>query len=268
MCTNYPTIRLARSSAELCFRNVTHPLTKGIPDLWERPLNAWEAALQAAGSSNRTLDTRLRHVRQVARGLGIRNPHEVTEEALLAWCGRQDWMPETRHAYYSSLRGFFKHLYRSTANPAQVLPSVRRYAGQPRPTSEVALIGALDIADERTQLILLLGAQCGLRPFEIAKVHKNDVVQDLLGLSLRVLGKGGKERLVPLEDRLLTHKILVVPSLNGGYLFPGAIDGHLSARWVSQLASRVLPTPWTLHTLRHRFATMSFHIGGKDIIAV
>lgn len=103
---------------------------------------------------------------------------------------------------------------------------------------------------------------------EIAKVHKDDIVVDLFGYSLRVLGKGSKERLVPLEDTWLAHKILQTCTATGGYLFPGAINGHLSPRWVSTLATRALPHPWTLRSLRHRCATQSYRSGGKNIVAV
>ncbi len=248
--------------------DITHPLTKPVPPLWNQPLETWEKVIRAAGHAERTVETRLRHVRQAARGLRTGDPRQVTSSDLLMWCGDQSWAPETRHSYYVSLRGFFNHLHDGEGNPAAVLPTVRRHPGIPWPTPEEELAEALQTADERTELILLLAAEGGLRPVEIAKVHKDDIVVDLFGYSLRVLGKGSKERLVPLEDTWLAHKILQTCTATGGYLFPGAINGHLSPRWVSTLATRALPHPWTLRSLRHRCATQSYRSGGKNIVAV
>ena len=50
--------------------------------------------------------------------------------------------------------------------------------------------------------MLRLGAECGLRRGEIARVHSDDVMDDLLGRSLVVRGKGDKQRIVPLPDDL------------------------------------------------------------------
>lgn len=83
-------------------------------------------------------------------------------------------------------------------------------------------------------LILRLGAQAGLRRGEIAQIHAHDLSRDLLGWSLLVHGK---------------------------------INGHLSARRVGELAAEALPAPWTLHTLRHRFATRAYEATG-DLVTV
>ena len=53
----------------------------------------------------------------------------------------------------------------------------------------------------------------------------------------------------------------------GGWMLPGQINGHLSARRVGELAAEALPAPWTLHTLRHRFATRAYDATG-DLVTV
>ena len=79
-------------------------------------------------------------------------------------------------------------------------------------------------------------------------------MRDLIGWTLVVHGKGGKVRLVPLEDDM-AYLLLELPE---GYMLPGDVDGHLSVAYVGRLASRALPGRWTLHKLRHRFATKGF----------
>lgn len=111
--------------------------------------------------------------------------------------------------------------------------------------------------------MLRLAAEAGLRRAEIARIHSRDLVDDLLGWSLVVHGKGGRERVVPLPVPLA----LELRGYGPGYVFPGADRGHLSARWVGKLVSRALPRPWTTHTLRHRFATRAYQLE-RDLLAV
>jgi len=118
-------------------------------------------------------------------------------------------------------------------------------------------------ADPRTGLILRLAAECGLRRAEIAVIHTRDLIEDLLGWSLLVHGKGRKQRIVPLTDGIAAQ----LRELEPGYVFPGQIDGHLSPRRVGELATVVLDDSWTLHTLRHRFATRTYSID-HDTFAV
>ena len=52
-----------------------------------------------------------------------------------------------------------------------------------------------------------------------------------------------------------------------GYLFPNGAGGHLTAKYVAEVAQKVLPSPWTLHTLRHRFASRAYR-GTRNLRAV
>ena len=93
----------------------------------------------------------------------------------------------------------------------------------------------------------------GLRRIEISRIDtRADLIEDLLGWSLIVHGKGNKLRLVPLWPAL-AEEILSRPP---GWLFRGhGPDGHLSAAAVGARITKCLPHPWTTHSLRHTFAT-------------
>jgi integrase len=52
-----------------------------------------------------------------------------------------------------------------------------------------------------------------------------------------------------------------------GWLFPTGFGGHLTPDAVGRLVSRVLPDGWTMHTLRHRFATRGYR-GTHNLRAV
>lgn len=107
--------------------------------------------------------------------------------------------------------------------------------------------------------MLLLAAYAGLRRAEIAAVHTRDIQDGCL----RVTGKGGRTRVIPLHpeiERALT-------GIDDGYIFPGKDRGHLSAGHVGKILQRQLGSGWTAHTLRHRFATKAYAVN-RDLFAV
>lgn len=107
--------------------------------------------------------------------------------------------------------------------------------------------------------MLMLAAHAGLRCAEIAAVHTRDAVDGVL----RVHGKGGRVRSVPLTSALEQ----AITSMPAGYAFPGADRGHLSAHWVGRVIADALGGGWTAHTLRHAFATKAY-AADRDLLAV
>lgn len=103
------------------------------------------------------------------------------------------------------------------------------------------------------KLMIRLGAECGLRRGEIARVHSDNVVADSAGRSLIVRGKGDKQRIVPLPDDLAG----IIMDAHG-YLFPGRFGGHVEESYVGDHISHLLPDGYGAHTLRHRFATVTY----------
>lgn len=223
---------------------------------WERSVVLWAGFMTASACTPTTIEQRTYHVARVGRALGGR-PGDVTTAALVDWLSERDWKPNTRRAYRGSLRAFFGwlvaagHLERS---PAAALPTVKVPRPVPRPTPETAYRLALRIADKRARMATLLAGVCGLRRGEVARARREDVAEDLVGWSLRVLGKGGKERLVPLPDEL-ARMLLAQPA---GWLFPSPAGGHLTPHHLGKMVSANLPAGFTMHTLRHRCATVAY----------
>ena len=239
-----------------------------IPPDWQTKLRDWELSLHARGLRQATVDTRIRHLRRLARDLDAPTPSAVTPTMLTNWSGQQRWAPETRHAYHESIKLFYKWAESQWAisNPAEkTLHKIKRTTPPARPTPEQILHTAVETSPPRTELILRLAAELGLRRTEIALLHNNDLAQTAEGWVLEIHGKGGKTRYLPCPPEL-AHKIRTT----GGptWIFPGEINGHLSPRWISKLAAKQLPKPWSLHTLRHRFATIAYNHAGHDLIAV
>lgn len=226
---------------------------------WAAAIAAWLATLRAAGRPATTVGLRNYQLRRLAESLAPAGPWSVTGDELVEWIGGHGWAPGTLRSYRSALRSFYRwgHAHGFIAvDPALALPAVKPVSPNPRPAPEDAYRLALACADDRVRLMLRLAAELGLRRCEVARAHSLDLERDLSGWSLRVVGKGGRVRRLPLSDALAA----AIRRCGPGYLFPGEVDGHLSPRWVGRLVSRALPGAWAMHSLRHRFATAAYSL--------
>lgn len=227
---------------------------------WDQPIADYLAWQRAAGRNKEVLRTRYRYLTGLGRAAQV-GPWAVTTADMISFLGRDGWAPETRKSARGAIRSFYSWALetdRITVDPSRKLPSVRVPAGKPRPAPEQVVLAALLGAEPREHLMVLLGAFQGLRCAEISRVHSDDFD----GQSLRVTGKGGKVRVLPVHP-------LVAAQLVGreGWLFPGKDDGHLSAIWVGALLRKLLGSGWSAHTLRHRFASQAY-AAERDLRAV
>lgn len=228
----------------------------------DESLRHWGRWMRAADRSPDTIDLRHWHVRHVLRSIGATaDPWSVTVDDLVTWLADQDWESSTRRSYYASLRGFYgwaRDRGIITSSPAHALPSVKlvrkRATPIPEDDYERAYVSA---PSTRIVIALLLAGDCGLRRFEIAKARREDVRRDLLGWHIHVIGKGRKERDVPLPDDL-AHLILAQPA---GWLFPSPAPGcegrPITPGCMGKWIRKGLPREFTTHSLRHRAATVA-----------
>jgi integrase/recombinase XerC len=229
---------------------------------WSKAIATYLLWLSAGGASKDTIRLRKSYITRFSRA-GY-SPWEATTENLIEWMVQQGWpSPETKKCARASLRSFYEWAAatgRVAISPGAALPRVKVPRAMPRPTPDNIFTAALAHADTRERLMVKLGALDGLRRAEIAKVRGTD----LIGRKLRIVGKGGHIRSVPVIDQEL---IDALEAAGDAYLFPGNDDGHLSPWWVGKLLSRLLGPGWTGHTLRHRAGTRGFK-GTKDLRAV
>lgn len=125
----------------------------------------------------------------------------------------------------------------------------------------------------RLYLLLELLYATGLRVSELVSLRRSAVMRDASFLT--VVGKGNKERVVPVNDRARDAiKIYLATLEPGPFLFPATgAEGYLSrqvfARDLKQLAmdAGISPSRVAPHVLRHAFAS---HLlaGGADLRVV
>lgn len=226
------------------------------PVPWRKSINGWIDTLKAAGLSAQTIKSRRYKMVHLAALLMPSGPEDVTTEQIVQVFARQQWKPETRKAYRNTISSFFRWLHKSgrrSDDPSLDVPRVKKPHAHPRPCPDRYIAAAMKMATTSERLMIRLGAECGLRRGEIARVHSDDVVADSAGRSLIVRGKGDKQRIVPLPDDLAG---IIMDAR--GYLFPGRFGGHVEESYIGDHISRLLPDGYAAHTLRHRFATTAY----------
>lgn len=226
------------------------------PVPWRRSIEGWTDTLKAAGLSAQTIKSRRYKMVHLAALLMPSGPEDVTTEQIVQTFARQQWKPETRKAYRNTISSFFRWLHKSgrrSDDPSLDVPRVKKPHAHPRPCPDRYIAAAMEMATTSERLMIRLGAECGLRRGEIARVHSDDVVADNAGRSLIVRGKGDKQRIVPLPDDLAG---IIMDAR--GYLFPGRFGGHVEESYIGDHISRLLPDGYAAHTLRHRFATTAY----------
>ena len=239
------------------------------PAIWNEQLAPYRHWLKAAGRPETTIYLRLYHLRRFAVESNL-TPFEVTLDDLLEHLANENWGASARRAVRSSLRKFYGWAHvtgRMQHDPSGLLPTIPVPPGRRRqPATTEAVSAGMQHDDPRVRLMTELGDRGGMRCCEIAAVHAVDVHLDEQGRSkLLVHGKGNRLRTIDISDsfalRLLDHA-------QGGYLFPGKINGHLSAGYVSKLLSRAMPGSSTGHGLRHKAGTRVLRTSGGNLRVV
>lgn len=228
--------------------------------MWDAVIDDYLNSLRAAGRAAGTIRLHRHYLTLLARACP--DPVAVSRRDLEAWLAGQAWKPETRKSARSVVVTFYRwaaSMRLVETSPAADLLTVTIPRALPRPAPEAAFDRAMAGASWSVRVMLALARYGGLRCVEIAAVHSRDLTDDML----YVIGKGGKQRVVPILDPELAAAIRSVH----GYLFPGRDGGHVTPAWISKQLARALPDGWTAHTLRHAFATRSYAVS-PDLLAL
>lgn len=207
--------------------------------------------------------------------------------AFLGYCADRGLVRRTIARRLAAVRSFFRHACRegwTDVNPAQQVGVPQQHRSLPEVLSAATLDRALEnYADvegffgRRLAALLEVAYGAGLRVSELAGLTWADV--DAGSKMVRVIGKGDKERRVPITGRALEALARYHNELDrdarveaADRVFVGRTGRPLSVRQIQRVVKTALDTiaereGVSTHTLRHSFATHLLD-RGADIMAV
>jgi site-specific recombinase XerD len=256
---------------------------------WEAALADYDRDLRARGSAERTrraygVDLGGFVAWAGPQGLGPGDVRHRDVRRYAAGLSAADAAPATVARKLAAIRGLFGFLVRTERtgqNPAELVSSPKRSEKLPRVLTTEQMRTLLEQIPAHTPLelrdraMLELAYSCGLRCEEIVNLDRRSM--DFDSEQLRVLGKGSKERILPVGEpaqraleRYLArgrHALLADPhepalflSKSGRRLSNSDVTRRLGL-WTQQVSNVAGISP---HSLRHSFATHLLE-GGADL---
>ncbi len=190
----------------------------------------------------------------------------------------------------SAIKAFYKYLVAKRhyfdENPAINIESPKQRKSLPKYLNVdecMALLDAIKNDKEskfavRDYAIVTLFLNCGMRLSELVGINLRDIDRDLR--SLRVIGKGNKERIIYLNDAckeaLLSYlvernEIAQASKINTNALFLSRLEKRISVKTVQWMVYKYLDLAgleskrYSVHKLRHTAATLMYQTGNVDV---
>jgi len=254
---------------------------------WSEELATYDRDLCGRGAAERTRHAYAVDLAQFVEWVGERPPGEIRHRDVRRYAAAlsaDGAAPATVARKLAAIRGLFDFLVRTgrtAQNPADLVSSPKRKEKLPRVLTSEQMRTLLERIPARTALelrdraMLELAYSCGLRCEEIVNLDLGAL--DFETEQLRVLGKGSKERLVPVGEpaqralrryeergrRALSadpRERALFLSKSGRRLSSSDVTRRLGL-WVREAALAAGVSP---HSLRHSFATHLLE-GGADL---
>lgn len=190
----------------------------------------------------------------------------------------------------SAIKAFYKYLVAKRhyfdENPAINIESPKQRKSLPKYLTleeSISLLEAVKNDKEskyavRDYAIITLFLNCGMRLSELVGIDIRDIDRDLR--SLRVLGKGNKERIIYLneacKDALTPYiaerlQLAQTTKINTNALFLSRLEKRISVKTVQWMVYKYLDMAgleskrYSVHKLRHTAATLMYQTGNVDV---
>ena len=223
-------------------------------------------------------------------GTGFFNVSSVDKKTVQHFVGfltEKDLSPKSTGRKLASIKSFFRYLLKYAhveSNPASAVKAPKQHATLPKFLQKEVLEQILSYSDKddwqlkRDKTILELLYSTGIRLSELVAIDMGDVQIDQK--TVKVFGKGGKERIVPFGGKaaealgfyLKERNMYVQKNLDDNPLFISKQGLRISPRTVQSRLKKLFDSVaagsgFTPHLMRHTFATHLLD-HGADIRAV
>jgi len=186
----------------------------------------------------------------------------------------------------SSLRGFYKYMTKKTNqldyNPTENIELPQNKKRLPKYLTleqSIELLSNINTSfTSRDYCIIMLFLNCGMRLSELVGIDITDIRDD----TLRIIGKGNKERTIYLnpgclsaiENYLIERNAIVSPSIEPALFISKNLKKRISTKGVQDIVKNCLKLAglndqgYSPHKLRHTAATLMYRSGGADMLAL
>jgi integrase/recombinase XerD len=264
--------------------------------MWAAEKKGFKAWLQLEKSlSDHSVEAYLGDIEKLTQFLSLQGYAPSIEDlrldhlrAFLKWIGSMGMTARSQSRIISGIRSFFKYCLQENLvrqDPTLLLetPRLRRALPDFLSVEEInRIVGSIDLSQpegERNRAILETMYSCGLRVSELVTLRISSLYPEL-GF-IKVIGKGDKERLVPIGNTALKYigiyskQVRVhIPVKKGqeDILFLNRRGSGLSRQMIFILLKELvreagIKKTVSPHTFRHSFATHLVE-GGADLRAV
>jgi integrase/recombinase XerD len=263
---------------------------------WRSTIKGFQAYLKLERSlSENSIEAYSRDIEKLYQYADIQvnkpNPESVTLSDLrqfIVWASELGMIPSSQARILSGIKSFYKYLLMEdliTSDPSELLesPKIQRKLPDTLSINDInKLIDAIDLSKPegaRNKAILEVLYGCGLRVTELTELKLSNLYLDIE--FIKVVGKGSKERLVPIGGsavkalKIWIENIRVhVPIKKGeeDLVFLNRRGSRLSRVYIFMVIKQLAEVTGinktiSPHTFRHSFATHLVE-GGADLRAV
>ena len=264
--------------------------------LWKNYLTGFQSYLILEKSlSKNSIDAYLRDINKLIGYLEEENLHLRPDEILsshfhsfIQHQSKSGLSPHSQSRLISGIKAFFKYLIMEniiTDSPAMMIETPRLGRKLPDILSIEEINRIFSVIDlslpegQRNLSMLETLYGCGLRVSELINMHLSDIYEKE-GF-IRVIGKGNKERLVPIGDEALKSIAIYRDQLRNhiaakhgeeDFVFLKHNGTRITRQWVFLIIKKLVESAGihkkiSPHTFRHSFATHLVE-GGADLRAV
>jgi integrase/recombinase XerD len=263
---------------------------------WRSAIKGFQAYLKLEkGLSENSIEAYSRDIDKLRQYADIQviklNPESVSLADLrlfIAWVNELGMIPSSQARILSGIKSFYKYLLIEDIiknDPAELLESPKKQRKLPDTLSYLdinKLIEAIDLSrpdGARNKAIIEVLYSCGLRVSELTELKLSNLYLDIE--FIKVVGKGSKERLVPIGGeavkalKIWIGDVRVHTAIKRGeedLVFLNRRGSRLSRVYIFMLIKQLaemagIKKSISPHTLRHSFATHLVE-GGADLRAV
>lgn len=226
--------------------------------------------------SKNTVSSYERDLKKFSNNLNNKKINEITRKDIQNYLKdlNKDHNPRSTSRNISTLKSFYKYLKINKivkVNPMDQINNPKTKKALPKVLSEEEINDLLDIElktnfDYRNKAMLELMYSSGLRVSELINLNVNDI--DLENDTVKIFGKGSKERIIPLNDfakealreYIMVHRKELFKHGENNYLFLNNHGNKMTRQGFFKILKKIaqeknIKTDFSPHTLRHSFAT-------------